>query len=140
MPNGTEQAATDIVVVDDDTLVLELVRRLLRGTDYDVQLFSDQAEALEYLQGHQTSVLIVDHRMPRISGLELLTTLATSGNLTSRDVFLCSAAELPDAVLDEAGRLGVTAMSKELFSDKTAFLASLGNCVGLKSYAKHESN
>lgn len=139
--NSSQQThSTDIVVVDDDELLLELVSRLVRKTDYRLCLFSDESEALEFLREHSTNVLFVDHRMPRIDGLELLALLADQGNLSARQVYLCSAVELPESVCESAARLGAEAISKDVFSDRIAFLASLEAAELSPSGGRHDAS
>lgn len=120
-------ARFDVVVVDDDTLMLELVKRMLKNTDYRIRLFSDETEALVFLRSNATRVLIVDHRMPRIDGLDLLGRLAESGGIHAGRVYLCSAAELPESTLVAAAALGVEAISKDRLSNREAFLGSIAS-------------
>jgi len=112
----------DIIVIDDDALTLELVKRALRTSNYNVLYFSNELEALSYLQSNKTRVLIVDHRMPRLDGLDLLKNLMDSGGIGADHIYLCSVIEPPKHVCDEARKLGATILSKNVFRDKKAFL------------------
>jgi FixJ family two-component response regulator len=67
-----------IVVVDDDAAIREAVQSLLRSVGLRAEVF---ASAQDFLQsGHlqDTACLIVDVRMPRMSGLELQRQLTTA--------------------------------------------------------------
>jgi FixJ family two-component response regulator len=67
-----------IAVVDDDAAIREAVHSLLRSVGLGAEVF---ASAQEFLQsGHlqDTACLIVDVRMPRMSGLELQQQLTTA--------------------------------------------------------------
>lgn len=117
--------ADDIVVVDDDALTLELIRRSLRGTDLKLRCFTDELSALSYLESHATRVLIVDQRMPRLDGLELLLRLANGAGAGAGRVYLCSAVQLPERIRAGARKLGARMLSKDVFRSKTAFLELL---------------
>jgi len=112
----------DIIVVDDDALTLELIKRALRTSNYNVQYFSNELEALSYLENNKTGVLIVDHRMPRLDGLDLLQTLMEGGGIRADHIYLCSVIEPPKHVCDAARKLGAQILSKNVFRDKKAFL------------------
>jgi len=67
-----------ISVVDDDDSVRESLRGLLRSVTFGVAVF---ASAEEFLSSHrigETDCLILDVRMPGMSGLELQRRLAAS--------------------------------------------------------------
>ena len=67
-----------ISVVDDDEAVRESLRGLLRSVTFGVAVF---ASAEEFLSSHrigETDCLILDVRMPGMSGLELQRRLAAS--------------------------------------------------------------
>ncbi len=63
-----------IIIVDDEPLVLESLRRVLRGvTDHwDIQFIASSTAAWEYLQQHETDVVLTDLSMPVMSGLDLV--------------------------------------------------------------------
>ncbi|GIW72916.1 MAG: hypothetical protein KatS3mg102_2458 [Planctomycetota bacterium] len=63
-----------ILVADDDRLLLELTERALRRRGHEVDLFSDGESAALALEHREAAydLAIVDLRMPRRSGLEVL--------------------------------------------------------------------
>lgn len=63
--------AYKILMVDDESANLRALERLFRD-DYDVLTAGSGADALEVLRLHDVAVLIVDQRMPGMSGIELL--------------------------------------------------------------------
>lgn len=113
---------SDVVVIDDNVLTLELLGRVLRNSGCAVQYFVDELDAISYLVSHTTRVLIVDHRMPRIDGLELLQRLLQKGEIPAESIYLCSASELPSKIADEAQKLGARILSKDVFRNKAEFL------------------
>ncbi len=62
----------NILVVDDDTNILEVIRTRLEANDYYVEACSDPLDALECVKGKEFDVIVSDIRMPRIDGMEFL--------------------------------------------------------------------
>jgi FixJ family two-component response regulator len=60
-----------VAIVDDDELMRDALRGLLKAVGLPAQEFASAEEFLESGQRHQTACLIADIRMPGISGLEL---------------------------------------------------------------------
>ena len=71
----TTQATSTIYIVDDDEAVRDSLRWLLEANGYRVKSFSGAEEFLQAYDPDQVGVLIVDVRMPGMSGLELQETL-----------------------------------------------------------------
>jgi FixJ family two-component response regulator len=67
-----------IAVVDDDEAIREAVQSLIRSVGLRVAVFSSAEDFLHSGQLQATACLIVDVRMPRMSGLELQQQLATA--------------------------------------------------------------
>jgi two-component system response regulator HydG len=61
-----------ILLVDDETGILDSLRILLRGEGYEVRTALGGAEALELLSGDRPDLVVTDIRMPGVSGLEVL--------------------------------------------------------------------
>jgi FixJ family two-component response regulator len=66
-----------IAVVDDDTSMRGALRNLLRSVGFRAAAFASAEEFLQAGQLQDTACVIVDVRMPRMSGLELQQHLAT---------------------------------------------------------------
>ena len=60
-----------IAVVDDDVSVRRALARLLRAAGYRTETFADAETFLEHLPGHAPACVILDVRMPGMSGIEL---------------------------------------------------------------------
>ena len=63
---------TKILVVDDDQLQRELVREIFREDSYDVLEAPDAPTGLARAVEHMPQLILVDMRMPRMSGLEFI--------------------------------------------------------------------
>jgi CheY-like chemotaxis protein len=61
-----------VVLVDDDLAVLAALKRLLRDEPFDVLATPSPLEALGWLSQKEVRVVMVDERMPEMSGSELL--------------------------------------------------------------------
>ncbi len=67
-----------ISVVDDDDSVRESLRGLLRSVTFGVEVFTSAEEFLSSDRMRETDCLILDVRMPGMSGLELHRLLVSS--------------------------------------------------------------
>jgi len=61
----------EILVVDDDTIVLGLVRRILEREGFVAHCVESGEEALEQIRERTFSLMITDFNMPGLDGLEL---------------------------------------------------------------------
>ena len=88
----------DIALVDDDKNILTSVSMLLEQEGYHVRTFSDGASALTALSATPPDLAILDIKMPRMDGLELLRRLRTSQDLPV--IFLTSKDDEVDEIID----------------------------------------
>lgn len=61
-----------ILFVDDEPAILNAVKRLLRRDRYEVETAPDGERGLEVFRRFRPSVVVSDHRMPGMSGVEFL--------------------------------------------------------------------
>ena len=61
-----------VLFVDDELLVLQSIRRILRNKEFETYYANNAKEALELLKSVEIAVLVTDLKMPVMSGLELL--------------------------------------------------------------------
>jgi len=86
-----------IALVDDDKNILASVTMLLEQEGYTVKTFSDGAAALTGLSSAPPDLAILDIKMPRMDGLELLRRLRQNGDLPV--IFLTSKDEEIDELM-----------------------------------------
>ncbi len=82
------------LVVDDDEAATDHVTSVLHRLGFDVEQSFDGLDALRRCQSSQFEVIVCDVRMPRLSGLSLLTNLRNTRNNVTR-VVMISALEDP---------------------------------------------
>ena len=61
-----------ILVIDDEEIVLRSCQRILTGPDYEVQTRQDGLAGLSLLDEEHFDIVILDIKMPRMDGLEVL--------------------------------------------------------------------
>jgi two-component system response regulator ChvI len=87
----------NIALVDDDKNILASVNMLLEQEGYHVRTFSDGASALTALTANPPDLAILDIKMPRMDGLELLRRLRQTADLPV--IFLTSKDEEIDELM-----------------------------------------
>lgn len=71
MVDVTEASAQRILIIDDDTSVLEILRRTLENAGYEAVTVTSGQQALDYIDRHGLPHLaVVDMLMPGMSGFE----------------------------------------------------------------------
>jgi len=68
----SQEALRTLLLVDDEANVIASIRRLLRYENYRLLMAGSGEEALELLAQNEVGVILTDHRMPGMSGIELL--------------------------------------------------------------------
>ena len=81
-----DEGRSTLLLVDDDPGVLAALKRLLRRENYRILTASGCDDALATLAVHPVGVIIVDQRMPGVSGTELLARARTMHPRTVRMV------------------------------------------------------
>ena len=95
---GERSEPRRLVFVDDDADLVELVSLALEDTTWSVPAFADPAAALEHLETSLPDVLVVDVRMPKMNGDQLLDQLADAGKLDGVRVLVSSSVQPPPTI------------------------------------------
>ncbi|MBU2008653.1 MAG: PAS domain S-box protein [Chloroflexi bacterium] len=86
-----------VLVVDDEPLVRELLGQELAGEGYRVETVDGAAAALDRLRGDDYHLLLLDIKMPGMSGIELYQqTCKLKPSLASRVIFITGDTMSPD--------------------------------------------
>jgi two-component system, chemotaxis family, CheB/CheR fusion protein len=89
--------AATVFIVDDNRGVREAMRETLASAGYRVETFASSEAFLAFPPVSGKSCLVIDVRLPGISGLELLALLATEGN-TAPAILITGHGEVATAV------------------------------------------
>ncbi|KPK94619.1 MAG: hypothetical protein AMJ94_01180 [Deltaproteobacteria bacterium SM23_61] len=74
---SAEKKRSLIYVIDDDASVRKAFGRLLRSADLDAETFSSAEEFLSSPKQKENACIIIDIRMPGLTGFDLLERLVT---------------------------------------------------------------
>lgn len=68
----SDPKSRNILLLDDDEIVLLAIKETLEREHYTIFAFNKPADALCALEAHSFAVIVSDHRMPIMTGLEFL--------------------------------------------------------------------
>jgi signal transduction histidine kinase/DNA-binding response OmpR family regulator/CHASE3 domain sensor protein len=88
------QRVRRVLVVEDDALQREAVRKLLTSQDVEVVVASTAAECLDRLKQETFDCMVLDLTLPDASGYSLLETLSTEANYSFPPVIVYTGREL----------------------------------------------
>jgi DNA-binding NtrC family response regulator len=80
----TKAALPVVMLVDDEPRILSALRRVLRREGFELLLVESARDALTELEEREIDVVVSDHKMPGISGMELLERIAERWPSTAR--------------------------------------------------------
>lgn len=102
-------------IVDDDDAVRDALVEVLDALDMNARGFASANEFLDYVSSDTAGCLVLDIRMPGISGLELQKKLLTMGSALPI-IFITGHADVPMAV--EAIKLGAIEFIQKPFREQ----------------------
>ena len=105
-----------VAVVDDDLSVRRALSRLLAASGYRVSAFGSGRELLEWLPGETPSCLVLDVRMPGLSGIAVHEAMRAAGHRVPV-VFITGDVEIP-ATTRATGGGSVAILSKPVDDDE----------------------
>src|SRR5271165_4256226 len=97
-PTVAPRPAGRILVVEDDPAVRKVLRRLFETEGYTVEVQSDGQAALESFQAFAPAAVVLDLRLPRVSGRDVCKEIKTLAP-TLPIVVLSAASDVSDKVL-----------------------------------------
>lgn len=107
----------NIALVDDDRNITTSLSLALQAEGYHVTIYNDGEEGLNGLRNHPVDLAILDIKMPRLDGMEVLSKLRETSNLPV--IFLTSKDDEIDEVLGL--RLGADDYVTKPFSQRLLF-------------------
>ena len=84
--NETSDEAVEIALVDDDRNILTTVSIALQAEGFVTRLYSDGETALKALIENPPDLAVIDIKMPRMNGNELLMRIRSSKNLELKNM------------------------------------------------------
>jgi len=123
-----------VYVVDDDPSVLKSLERLLRSAGYQAEIFTSALEFLDFSHRDAPGCLILDVKMPELSGLELQERLAAR-ELALPVIFITGHGTVPMSV--RAMKAGAMDFLQKPFLDQD-LLDAIGGAVATDRQAKQE--
>ncbi len=95
----TKSMIYKVLVIDDDTAIQELLKRVLRKQGYEVTVASNGEEGFEVAKLLQPALIICDWIMPRLTGIEVCRRVKASSDLsTTFFILLTSLGTVQDRV------------------------------------------
>ena len=91
------QSEPTVFIVDDDSSVLKGLSRLMKSVELNEETYSSAQDFLDSYKPEQSGCLLIDMRMPGISGLELQEILQ-SMNILIPTIIITGYGEVTDAV------------------------------------------
>ena len=111
----TEEDKAIVFIVDDDASVRDSLRWLIESVQLQVQCFATAQEFLQGYQNQQTGCVVLDVRMPGLSGLDLQEALRQRGFVLPV-IIVTGHADVPMAV--RAFKSGVFDFIEKPFNDQ----------------------
>jgi len=94
-----------ILVVDDQDGIRQLLYEVLQGEGFGVRLAANGKEALSAVEKYNPDVILIDMKMPGMSGIDVLRELKKNEDYEGKYVLMTAYGELE--IVNEASKLGV---------------------------------
>ena len=129
----TEPAPT-VFVIDDDPSVRRALQRLMRSAGHRVEAFGSAREFLQRGHHNGPGCLVLDVRMPGLTGLDLQAALAAAG-YTMPIIFITGHGDVPTSV--RAMKAGAVDFLTKPFKDQE-LLNAVGNALARDRAARRD--
>ena len=132
----TETGIQQVYVIDDDEAVRDSIGMLLESADLPYRAFASADEFFAQLDDSQRGCLVLDIRMPGMTGLQLQQRLAESGS-TLPVIFITGHGDVPMAV--EAMRQGALDFLRKPVNESN-FIERIQHALDLESGNWHQKH
>jgi FixJ family two-component response regulator len=129
-----EHSAEVIYIVDDDPIVREALSSLLRANGKSVRLFSSGDDFLNFLRHDSSACLILDLKMPGMSGLDVQAIVSSQHSIPI--IFVTGRGDVPTTVRAMKGG-AIDFLTKPV--DEAVLLAAVGSALEMDRTARREA-
>ncbi len=123
---SSEQRPT-LLIVDDEAQILSALKRSLRREGYEIVAVESAAAALRILDERWVDAILSDHKMPGISGVQLLARVAQMRPDIVRMLITGWTNEIPHERLEEVGIYALVTKPWDDAMLKTTLRAVMGS-------------
>jgi DNA-binding response OmpR family regulator len=122
-----------VLVVEDDLLTRDALRRVLEHEGFDVHVVNDGERALVLLEEHRFDAVILDIALPRMSGTDLMEHIAATAPHLLESIVVVTGVDI--AEIRKLFPSVCDTLSKPVMPSR--LLASIGRCVRGRSGDRH---
>jgi len=101
-----------VIVIDDNTVSLVLIAKILNNAGYKAIVTDDAATALEKIRQEKPAMIILDIEMPEINGFELCRKIKTQDDLKEIPIIFLTANQETDTMVEGFQSGGVDFITK----------------------------
>jgi two-component system chemotaxis response regulator CheY len=110
------------LVVDDSKIVRKVTRNMLEPMGYSVAEAEDGKKAVEYCQGQMPDLILMDHNMPEMTGLEAVAVIRQMPNGGDPVIVMCTTMNEMDfiqkAIMNGANEFVMKPFDAEILQSK----------------------
>jgi len=85
-----------VLIIDDNEDITSMLSKFLKTQGFETVGINDSMEGLRHIQQEQYDVILLDMKMPGISGFNIIQLLATDDILKDQNIFIFSASPYGD--------------------------------------------
>jgi two-component system, sensor histidine kinase and response regulator len=89
-----------VLMIDDDRLIVMLLKDIIKTAGYDVETASKGKEAWEKIQNYRPDLIVLDIMLPEISGFEIARRMKADERLKHIPIIMLTALRSPADVTD----------------------------------------
>ncbi len=121
--------AKKILILEDEIILLELLKKKLTGEGYEVSTAMDGVEGLKIMKVQKPDLILLDIIMPRMGGIEVMEEMQKSDGLKDISIIVISNSGQP-VEIDKAQRLGACDWLVKTEFDPQSVVEKVFNLIG----------
>ena len=108
-----------VLAIDDEPDILRVVKKLVERQGHECTTASDGMHGLELLTSEHYDLVLLDLKMPKMNGFDVLRMLAYGGQLYEKRVVILSALTLTNKEKEQMKGAGVTEILSKPFNPES---------------------